>query len=75
MLAYNVLTFIGSGRPTTIITVDVLRIVEHQMMIDEETTAIQLQNILCDYDHPLSLKTILKSRRAGRFRKVLIVSS
>lgn len=32
------------------------------MQLDDETTAIQLQKILTDNGHPLSLKTILKSR-------------
>ena len=51
----------GSGRPTKI-TTEVLRIVEAQMQLDDETTAVQLQKILVDSGHPLSLKTILSSR-------------
>ena len=51
----------GSGRPTKI-TADVLRIVETQMKLDDETTAVQLQEILLDNGHPLSLQTILTSR-------------
>ena len=51
----------GSGRPTKI-TPEVLRIVEEQMKKDDETTAVQLQKILVDKGHALSLKTILTSR-------------
>ena len=51
----------GSGRPTKV-SLDVLRIVEEAMKMDDETTAIQLQKILLDKGHPLSLKTILSSR-------------
>ena len=32
------------------------------MQIDDETTAIQLQKILVENGHPLSLNTILRSR-------------
>ncbi len=52
----------GSGRPSKI-TIDVLRIVEGQMRLDDETTAIQLQKILLDAGHPLCLQTILNSRQ------------
>ena len=51
----------GSGRPTKITTA-ILSIVERQMTIDDETTAVQLQQILADSGHPLSLNTILRSR-------------
>ena len=51
----------GSGRPTKITTA-ILSIVERQMTIDDETTAVQLQQILADSGHLLSLKTILRSR-------------
>lgn len=51
----------GSGRPTKI-TRAVLRIVEEQMLLDDETTAVQLQKILADKGHPLCLQTILNSR-------------
>ena len=51
----------GSGRPTKI-TSEVLQIVEEQMQLDDETTAIQLQKLLVDKEHPLSLQTILRSR-------------
>ena len=50
----------GSGRPTRI-TSQVLEIVEKQMQKDDETTAVQLQRILVESGHPLSLKTILRS--------------
>ena len=48
-----------SGRPTS----DVLRIVETQMQLDDETTAVQLQKILVDDGHPMCLQTILNSRQ------------
>lgn len=51
----------GSCRPTKI-TIDVIRIVERQMEADDETTAVQLQKMLSDKGHPLSLQTILNSR-------------
>ena len=51
----------GSGRPMKI-TPAILAIVEECMRRDDETTAIQLQRILVDGGHPLSLKTILRSR-------------
>ena len=54
-------TCTGSGRPTKI-TSGVLRLVECQMQIDDETTAIQLQKILFENGHPLSINTILRSR-------------
>ena len=57
----EITSFLGSGRPTKI-THDVLCIVEAQMRKDDETTAVQLQKILLDEGHPLSLKTILTSR-------------
>ena len=52
----------GSGRPTKI-TLEILSIVEQQMQDDDETTAVQLQKLLEDRGFPLSLKTILSSRR------------
>ena len=52
---------VGSDRPTKI-TADILHIVEAQMQLDDETTAVQPQKILVDEGHPLSLKTILASR-------------
>uniref|UniRef100_A0A1X7TRA5 Transposase Tc1-like domain-containing protein n=3 Tax=Amphimedon queenslandica TaxID=400682 RepID=A0A1X7TRA5_AMPQE len=51
----------GLGRPTKV-TVDVLNIDECQMRWDDETTAIQLQNIFLEQGHPLSLKPIQASR-------------
>ena len=56
------MSFTGSGRPTKI-SVDVLRIVENCMQQDDETTAIQLQKILVENGHSISLKTILSSRQ------------
>uniref|UniRef100_A0A1X7SNV9 Transposase Tc1-like domain-containing protein n=1 Tax=Amphimedon queenslandica TaxID=400682 RepID=A0A1X7SNV9_AMPQE len=57
----NIARKLGSGCPTKI-TPDVLRIVENQMQLDDEITAIQLQRILADNGHPLTLMTILRSR-------------
>uniref|UniRef100_A0A1X7T7M2 Transposase Tc1-like domain-containing protein n=1 Tax=Amphimedon queenslandica TaxID=400682 RepID=A0A1X7T7M2_AMPQE len=57
----NIARKLGSRCPTKI-TPDVLRIVENQMQLDDETTAIQLQRILADNGHPLTLMTILRSR-------------
>ena len=51
----------GSGRPTKI-TPALLMIMEDHMQRDDETTAIQLQRILLDHGHLLSLRTILQSR-------------
>ena len=51
----------GSGRPSKI-AVDVLRIVDAQMAEDDETTAVQLQKLLAEKGHHLSLHTILRSR-------------
>ena len=50
----------GSGRPT--ITSEMLQYVEEQMQLDDESTVIQLQKLLVDKEHPLSLQTILRSR-------------
>lgn len=51
----------GSGRPT-VITPEIEAIVEQQMMLDDETTAIQLHRILAASGHTISLRTILHSR-------------
>ena len=48
----------GSGRPSKI-SLQVLHIVEAQMQLDDETTAVQLEKILADQGHKLSLKSIL----------------
>ena len=55
------LVIIDSARRSKL-TIDILKMVEEQMR-DDETTAVQLQKILVDKGHPLSLKTILKSRQ------------
>ena len=52
----------GSGRHSKI-TPDVLRIVEEQMLRDDETMAIQLEALLIARHHPLSLSTILRCRQ------------
>ena len=51
----------GSSRPT-VITGDVLKIVEEQMRVDDETTAMQLYTILHKKGYPISLSTILRCR-------------
>ena len=51
----------GSGHLSKM-TPEVLHIVEDQMQLDDETTAVQLQKLLFDNRQPLSLKTILRSR-------------
>ena len=53
----------GSGRPSKI-TPRVKAIVESQMREDDETTAIQLADILRNRGCNLSLSTILRSRRS-----------
>ena len=56
----------GSGCPTKI-TPEILHIVENQMQLDDEMTAIQLQRLLVEAGHPLLLKTILRSRSSWTF--------
>ena len=51
----------GCGRPTKI-TSELLQIVKEQMQLDDQSTAIQVQKLLVDKEHPLSLQTILRSR-------------
>ena len=51
----------GSSHPLKI-TPEVLRFVEDQMTLDDETTIVQLQKLLFDNQQPLSLKPILRSR-------------
>ena len=51
----------GSGRPTKI-TEEVKKIVEEQMRIDDETTAVQLHALLNSRGYHLSLRTILRCR-------------
>ena len=51
----------GSGRPSKI-NAEVLRIVDAKMVEDDETTAVQLQKLLADNGHQLSLHTVLRSR-------------
>ncbi len=51
----------GSGRSSKIIP-EVEAIVEQQMQLDDETTAVQLHRILTDKGHTISLRTILRAR-------------
>ena len=50
----------GSGRPTKVMP-EVTAIVDQQMVADDKTTAVQLQRILEDKGHLISLVTILCS--------------
>ena len=49
----------GSGRPTKV-TAEVKKIVEEQMRLDNETTAVQLHVLLNSRGYQLSLRTILR---------------
>ncbi len=51
----------GSGRPSVSIP-EIEAIVEEQMTLDDETTAIQLHRILASKGYEISLRTILRSR-------------
>ena len=51
----------SSGRPTKV-TPAILAIVEHKMAEDDETTAVQLQKLLTEKGHPLSISTIIHAR-------------
>jgi len=51
----------GSGRPSKI-TTDIQRLVNAQMVEDDETTAVQLQKLLSHNGFWLSLNTILRAR-------------
>ena len=51
----------GSGRPSKI-TMDIKRIVDSQMQLDDETTAIQLYHILRERGFNISKRTILRCR-------------
>ena len=51
----------GSGRPSKI-TAEIKRIVENQMQLDDETTAVQLHRLLNDCGYSVSLRTILRCR-------------
>ena len=53
----------GSGRPTKA-SVEVREIVEQQMRLDDETTAIQLHRLLVSKGHTISLSTILRCRKS-----------
>ena len=51
----------GSGRPSKI-TVEIKRLVERQMRIDDETTAYQLHRLLLYEGYDISIYTILRCR-------------
>ena len=53
----------GSGRPTKV-TVAVKALVEAQMRLDNETTAVQLYALCQPNDFNISLATILRARAA-----------
>ena len=52
---------LGSGRPSRI-TLEIKRVVEAQMRLDDETTAHQLHGLLQGKGYNLSLETILRCR-------------
>ena len=52
---------LGSGRPSKV-TLEIKRLVEQQMRLDDETTATQLHSMLVSKGYNLSLKTILRCR-------------
>ena len=52
---------LGSGRPSKV-TLEIKRLVEQQMRLDDETTATQLHSMLVSKGYSLSLKTILRCR-------------
>ena len=52
----------GSGRPSRI-TAFVKQVVEQQMQADDETTALQLYEILLRHGISISLTTVLRSRK------------
>ena len=54
---------IGSGRPSKL-TSEINDLVEQRMQEDDETTAHQLHQLLCDRGYSISLKTILRCRNS-----------
>jgi transposase len=52
---------LGSGRPS-VISEDMLKIIDEAMSTDDETTATQLQQTLKNTGHTVSLSTILRHR-------------
>ena len=54
---------VGSGRPSKV-TAEIKQIVEDQMRLDDETTAVQLYHLLKDKGYNISLRTILRCRSA-----------
>ena len=52
---------VGSGRPSKI-TTEIKSLVEHQMRVDDETSAIQLHRLLTEKGYNLSRRTILRCR-------------
>ena len=54
---------VGSGRPPKV-TAEIKQILEHQMRLDDETTAHQLHRLLIKKGYSISLRTILRCRTA-----------
>ena len=52
----------GSGQPSKLSNY-VLRVVEQQMRLDDETTAMQLHEILLHHGISMSIRTVLRSRQ------------
>ena len=53
----------GSGRPTKV-TTEIKAVVEQQMQLDDETSAVQLHALLLSKGYSISLPTILRCRSA-----------
>ncbi len=69
---------IGSGRPSKA-TAEIKRLVNQQMKLDDETTAVQLHRMLTDKSLAISLRTILLyvagPHLAGPLEEVLTTST
>ena len=57
----NINRRVGSGRPSKV-TAEIKRVVEEQMRLYDETTAVQLHRILVEKGYSISLRTILRCR-------------
>ncbi len=57
----TILRRVGTGRPSKV-TAEVKAIVEEQMRLDDETTALQLHRLLTEKGYDLTSRTILRCR-------------
>ena len=64
----------GSGQPSRI-TAFVKQIVKQQMQADDETTALELHEILLCHGISISLATVLQSRKQLDFLRSRILST